>query len=153
MTPWFLATQPFLPAAGETWQRSIDWSGLTQLRELVSLDGMLCPPVLRDIKDEYWPYIVNESFMLNYFVDFDFLMAQLTNIRNKNVLCVFRNPTHQPEAPSFARFAFLGYDLTDREGSHERPHKLWRLSGHLRQRGTFPGRPIERSRPRHRSAA
>ncbi|HXN48441.1 MAG TPA: hypothetical protein VN893_17465 [Bryobacteraceae bacterium] len=115
MTPWFIATEPFTPADGEKWDKYIEWSGLKQLDEVVSLDGLLCPTLLREIKDEYWPHIVNEDFMLQFFVDFDFLMTQVAEIETKNVLCVFRNPTREPEAPSFADLRFLGYDLVDRD--------------------------------------
>lgn len=117
MTPWFIATEPFTPASGERWEQYIAWSGLTQLQEVVSLDGILCPTVLPDVRAEYWPHIVNEDFMLNFFVDFDFLMKQVADVNNKNVLCVFRNPQQPPEAPSFADFEFVGYDLVDRECS------------------------------------
>src|SRR5450432_1128688 len=98
MTPWFIATQPLTPACGESWTRYVEWSGLTQLSELVTLDGMLCPPLLPEIKETYWPHIVNEDFMLHYFIDFDFLMKEVAMIEEKNVLCVFRNPSQQPVA-------------------------------------------------------
>jgi len=116
-TPWFIANEPFTPTDRDKWNRYIEWSGLHQLDEVVSLDGLLCPTILPDIKDEYWPHIVNENFMLNFFVNFDSLMTQIAEIETKNVLCVFRNPTRQPEAPSFADFRFLGYDLVDRDCS------------------------------------
>jgi hypothetical protein len=56
MIPWFTATQPFTPADGDRWIDYVKWSGLTQLQEVVSLDGMLCPTLLPEIKDEYWPH-------------------------------------------------------------------------------------------------
>src|SRR3954452_4104585 len=115
MTPWFIATKPFDPKCGEKWDDYIAWSRLTQLEELVSLDGMLCPTVLPEIKDEFWPHIVNENFMLDFFVDYDFLKEQVAEIHKKNVLCVFRNPIERPNAPCFADFHFLGYDLVDQQ--------------------------------------
>ena len=115
--PSFIATEPFTPAAGEKWKKYIEWSGLKQLDEVVSLDGLLCPTLLSDIKHDYWPHIVNENFMLHFFTDFDFLVTQVADIEPKNVLCVFRNPTGPPEAPLSPDFRFLGYDLVDRECS------------------------------------
>ena len=41
--------------------------------------------------------------MLNYFLDFDYLMAQVAAIEKKNVLCVFRNPVAPPQVAWFAR--------------------------------------------------
>ena len=115
MTPWFIATARFTPDDGGRWNDYIQWSGLTQLEEVVSLDGLLCPTLLREIRYDYWPHIVQEDFMLNYFLDFDFLVKQVAGIEKKNVLCVFRNPVERPVAPSGARFEFLGYDLVDVE--------------------------------------
>jgi hypothetical protein len=116
MTPWFIATEPFDPECGK-WQAYIASSRITQLRGVVSLDGILCPTVLPEIKNEYWPHIVNESFMLNFFIDYDFLKEQVAHIRRKNVLCVFRNPLERPCAPDFADFRFLGYDLVDKQST------------------------------------
>jgi hypothetical protein len=113
---WFIATEPFGPQCGKGWEGFIAWSRLTQLEEIVSLDGILCPTVLREIKDEYWPHIVNEDFLLNFFVDYDFLKQQVAKIPKKNILCVYLNPTELPTAPGFADFRFLGYDLVDKQG-------------------------------------
>ena len=118
MNPWFIATEKFGPSKGEAWRKYLTWSGLTHLQELVSLDPILCPPILSAIREDYWPHIVNENFMLSYFVDLDFLLAEVSNIIEKNVLCVFRNPVTQPRPPIyFADSSFLGYDLVDVEGS------------------------------------
>jgi hypothetical protein len=57
--------------------------------EVVSLDPMLCPRVLGELRHDYWPHIVNEDFMLDFFVDLDFMMAQLSEVETKNILCVF----------------------------------------------------------------
>jgi hypothetical protein len=115
MIPWFIATQRFTPE-DKSWNKYIEWSGLTQLKEVVSLDGSLCPTILPDIKAEYWPHIVNEEFMLNFFLDFDFLIEQIKNIEKKNVLCVFRNPQQMLPAPLAANFKFVGYDLLEVNG-------------------------------------
>lgn len=104
MTPWFLATQSFTSDDGERWRDYVAFSGLTQLREVVSLDGLLCPTVLPEVRDDFWPHIVAEDSMLHFFLDFDFLMRQAAAIERQNVLCVFRNPRsvprHRPWPPS-----------------------------------------------------
>jgi hypothetical protein len=117
VTPGFIATERFGPDDGQAWSSYIGWSGLTQLREVVSLDEMLCPTLLPEIQDDYWPHIVNDNFSLHYFLDFDFLMKQVSGIEKKNLLCVFRSPGERPVAPAIARFEFLGYDLVDLEGT------------------------------------
>jgi hypothetical protein len=70
--------------------------------------------VLDEVKDEYWPHIVNEDFMLDYFTNLEFMLAQLSVTKEQNVLCVFRNPTSHPVPPSEnLKFKFAGYDLID----------------------------------------
>ncbi|MGI9367553.1 MAG: hypothetical protein ACR2O2_01835 [Ruegeria sp.] len=117
MQPLFIATKKFGPWNDQDWQKYVGWSGLTQLAELVSLDGMLCPTLLGETKDEYWPYIVNEDYMLDFFVDLEFMLEQLPKGVEKNLLCVFRNPATQPAPPDDSnRFELLGYELLDVQG-------------------------------------
>jgi len=117
MQPWYIATETFTPRH-DAWTKYIARSGLTQLEEVVSLDPMLCPSLLPDIKADYWPHIVNEDFMLNFFVDGEFLLAQVLDIAERNLLCVFRNPSSQPPLPAGSLdFEMLGYDLVDVQAS------------------------------------
>jgi hypothetical protein len=122
MTPWFIATKRFDAGFGDDWTRYVAWSGLTQLEELVSLDSMLCPCLLHEIRDHYWPHIVNEDFMLNYFTDLDFMLAELPaslDWSQTNLLCVFRNPPAEPP-PALVPFPaeLVGYDLCDVYGGN-----------------------------------
>jgi hypothetical protein len=73
---------------------------------------MLCPSLLTDIKTEYSPHIVNEDFMLNFFVDLDFLLRQPPDAPERNLLCVYRNPSsHSPLPAASVHFEMLGFDL------------------------------------------
>jgi hypothetical protein len=118
MQPWYIATEMFTSREGEAWSKYVNWSGLSQLDEVVSLDPMLCPTILPEIRNEYWPYIVNEDFMLNFFTDLEFLLTQVAGRTERNLLCVFRNPpTHPSPRPELEHFEFLGYDLVDVQGS------------------------------------
>ena len=112
MQPWFIATEPFRPGHPE-WSKFVEWSGLRHLEEVV-LDPILCPSVLPEVKVDYWPHIVNEDFMLQFFVNHDFFRQQIAAIPVKNVLCVVRNPDCQPALPTtLGDFTFLGYDVVD----------------------------------------
>jgi hypothetical protein len=114
MKPLYIATETFTPRDGEAWTKYIAWSGLSQLDEIVSLDSMLCRTLLPETRDEYWPHIVNEDFMLDYFVDLEFLLANLPDTAERNLLCVYRNPPNEPSSPRGpVSFEFLGYDLVD----------------------------------------
>jgi hypothetical protein len=120
MQPWFIATEKFSAHWGDAWWKYIEWSGLRQLDELVSLDPMLCPTLFKTIKEEYWPHIVYEDYALDYFVDLDFLLDQLrlANASDYNLLRVVRNPCNDPTPDGGSIvFEFLGYDLVDISGS------------------------------------
>ena len=115
MIPWFVATAKF-DKTDATWAKYIEWSGLRQLEEVVSLDSSLCPTVLPDIKPEFWNHIVNEDFMLHFFTDLDYLRGETAAISRKNLLCVFRNPAAQPSAAQVPEgFEFIGYDLLEKD--------------------------------------
>jgi hypothetical protein len=117
MNPWYIATEPFTPQDGKRWQKYIQWSGFTQLTEVISLDHMLNPPILSEVKADYWPHIVNEDFMLHYFVNLEFLKREIGGVARRNLLCVLRNPSDEPARPPTEGFQFLGYDLVDVENS------------------------------------
>ena len=96
MGPLFIVTERFDPRCGARWQSYVAWSGLTQLTELVSLDGILCRHAIMEIQAEDWPHIVNESFMLHYFTNLEHLLRRCGGIGGRNLLCVFRNPETIP---------------------------------------------------------
>jgi len=115
MIPWFIATAKF-DKTDAAWEKYVEWSGLVQLNEVVSLDSSLCPTVLPDTKPEYWNHIVNEDFMLQFFTDLDYLRCETAAISRKNLLCVFRNPSTHPSASQVPeRFEFVGYDLLEKD--------------------------------------
>lgn len=114
MAPWFIALRKFGPADGDKWTDYVKWSGLSQLDELISLDSMLCPTLLPDIEDDYWPHIVNEDFCLHFFTDLAFLRRQVADLAGGRILCVTRNPESPPVLPAeLNSFSLIGYDLLD----------------------------------------
>ncbi len=118
MIPLYIAVEKFSPSHGQGWDDYIAWSGLTQLDEVVSLDGMICPVILEEIKDSYWDHIVHEDGMLNFFTDFDFFMKELGTVQNTNVFGVLRNPTLEAVQQGLGdRFRLVGYDLLDQDHS------------------------------------
>ena len=114
MVPLFIVTKRFGPHDGDVWRKYIEWSKLTQLDELVSLDGSLCEHVVEEILDEDWAHILNEDCMLHYFTDVDYLLRRCGGAAGRNLLCVFRNPDGHPTPSSSSHgFRFLGCDLID----------------------------------------
>lgn len=117
MTPWFTALERFNPSAGTAWDKYIAWSGLTQLSELLSLDFMLCPPVLKDVKDEYWDFMADFR-VFGFFTDLNFLRAQLHGASNYSLICAVRNPQGRHRLPDALRaFEFQGFDLLESDGT------------------------------------
>ena len=115
--PLYIVTKRFTPNRGEEWTRYVVWSGLHQLREVVSLDSMLCPPVVKEIVADDWPYIVNQDFMTQYFRDLNYLLRRVGDLQNRSLLCLFQNPDSQPELPATEfDFIFEGYDVIDIHG-------------------------------------
>lgn len=105
----------FDPSCGERWQAYIDWSGLTQLTEVISLDGILCPFAFDEITNEDWHHNVQADFKCHFFHDIDYVLEKVVGNRQVNTLGLIENPT---ESTVFSfkdpRFAFCGFDLVDR---------------------------------------
>ena len=118
MQPMFIATEKFQKSDGDAWIKYIQWSGLTQLEEVVSLDSMLCPYMLSEVKDEYWPHLVEELYFPNLFADLEYLMGLVPETNQFNLLRVFKNPSSNIVLTKEKfEFEFLGYDLIEVEGS------------------------------------
>jgi hypothetical protein len=116
--PWFIAIKIFGPANGDDWIKYVEWSGLSQLEELISLDTMLCPTILPDIKADYWPHIVQEDGCLHFFTDLAFLLQQVADSDGSRILCIYRNSESLPVLPAeLSGFRPVGYDLVDDQTS------------------------------------
>lgn len=114
-TPYFIAVQKFGPHAGQAWQEYIAWSGLTHLTEVVSLDILLCAPVIDELAAEDWNYNVQEDYLTEYFHDLDYLLKRVEPRDGVNMLAVRLNPTADTQQQfTDERFEFLGYDLVER---------------------------------------
>jgi hypothetical protein len=110
----YSAVKRFDPACGGSWTKFIEWCGLTQLREVVSLDLILCPIVLQELIAEDWQHTVQEDFKITLFHDLDYVLGKLAGSDRVNVLALMQNPTDD-EVRSFSdsRFIFRGFDLVE----------------------------------------
>lgn len=113
MRPWFTARKKFDPSAGRAWEDYVGWSKLTHLAEVISLDSMLCPSVLKETKDDYWPHLA-ETQLFGFFTDLPFLERQLSQTDGHILLSVYLNPPELPTLPTeLERFVFVGFDLLE----------------------------------------
>jgi hypothetical protein len=113
----YIATEKFEASSGKAWNDYVDWSGLRHLNEIIGLDGMICKAVLEEIKGDYWDHIVNEDNMTCFFTDFDFLLGEIGDPTNLNVIGAIRAPREDVSSMPWGGFIFRGYDLLDQDHS------------------------------------
>jgi hypothetical protein len=112
----FIATVRFNPSDGSRWQSYYEWANIPQLAEVVSLDSMLCPRLITEIRDEDWNHIVCANFRTAYFLDLEYLKRKVQGISRRNILGLYRNPDlHVMDPPSPEDFRFVGYDLIEEQ--------------------------------------
>lgn len=117
MRTLFVAKRPFDPSVGDGWDRYVAWSGLSQLREVVSLDTMLCPTVPAELTAADWDYNVHADYLVFFFRSLDYLLNRVTANGRLNILAVLQNPTAADLAVvTLPGFAFAGFDLVDVHG-------------------------------------
>ena len=89
------------------------------MREVVSLDPMLCPSVHPQDFQQEADYVVWEDFTADQYHDRAYLEAQEAHLdpARYSFLAVAKEPTDPAEAWALPGFAFSGYDLLDKHGS------------------------------------
>ena len=112
--PLYIAKERFDPTDGERWQGYVQWAKIPGLTEIVSLDTLLCPRLLKEISADDWAHIVNADFRLDYFYHLDYLLKRIGDMNRRNVLGLYRNPIrHITDPPPGGDFVFIGYDLIE----------------------------------------
>ena len=111
MTFYYLAAETFT-SNSQSWQSYVNWSGLTQLREVISFDDMLCPPIIQKLIEEDWHYNLQEDFYIDLFTDLDYLLNRTADIESCNILALMHSPKKEVSHDLLdERFEFAGYDL------------------------------------------
>jgi hypothetical protein len=98
--------EPFSPNDGARWTNYCAWRGL-EFERFDSVDGALRPSLFLEPTGEDWSHIVNESFMLHYFVDRQYAELKRREI-GRGDLVGLEFHAHDESATGF-----LGYDLID----------------------------------------
>jgi hypothetical protein len=116
-TPVYVARRRFGPEAGERWHRYLAWSRLTQLREVVSLDGMLCPAWPQVLVPEDWKHNVHADYETTHFRSLEYLRRRLADVPGLNFLAILREPSAAELGSSAPpQCDFLGFDVVDIHG-------------------------------------
>ena len=111
---YFTAIEKFDRDNGERWADYARWIGRSDLIRIVTLDSLLCPPVVHAESAEDWQFVAQEDFMLDFFTDLDFVLRGLAGHRPAEVVAVLREPS-AAEVENFTHpdFEFAGFDLLD----------------------------------------
>ena len=112
----YLANRRFDPASGDAWTRYIAWSGLSQLREIVSLDEMLCPLVPEELTREDWDHNVHADHLVFHFRSLEYLRRRVAGVERLNLLAVAIEPSPDDLDAGPAGFSFVGLDVVDVQG-------------------------------------
>lgn len=111
--PYFTAIGCFDPSDGESWESYVRLAAINGLTEVVSLDGLLCPNLVTELREEDWRHRDPEVYHLNFFDDVGSLMPKVQGIARKNIIGIYRNPEAHIAQPPAPGFYFVGYDLIE----------------------------------------
>jgi len=103
---------------GMSWDKYIEWSKLTHLAELVSLDGILneilVEPDYENVND--WERIHTvEQYQTGFFTTLEFVFKRLKPIHKFNLLTVALEPDQDCKNIKIDDYEFVGYDLLDQD--------------------------------------
>lgn len=103
-----------------SWDKYIEWSKLTHLTELVSLDGMLNEILVEPDYDnaDDWNFIhTAEEYQTGFFTTLDFVFKRLKARSKFNLLTVVLEPDQDCKKIDVEGYEFIGYDLLDQDFS------------------------------------
>jgi hypothetical protein len=111
---FYAALQRFDRDNGERWVGYARWLGRTDLQRVITLDGMLCPPVVHAESSDDWEFVVQEEFMLDFFTDLGFVLQRAAKVHRAQVIAVCCEPSAE-DVSGFSRadFEFAGFDIVD----------------------------------------
>jgi len=111
---YYTAIERFDPGNGERWLGYTRWLGRTDLTRVVTLDSILCPPVVHVESSDDWQFVAKEEFMLDFFTDLDFVLRCVVGHRPSVVVAVARDPS-AADVSGFSHpdFEFAGFDVVD----------------------------------------
>lgn len=101
---------------GMPWKKYIEWSKLTHLTELVSLDEILNEILVEpdyENEDDYNFIHFIESFQTGFFTTLDYVFKRIKTKDRFNLLAVVIEPDQNCEDIKIDGYEFLGYDLLD----------------------------------------
>ncbi len=105
---------------GSSWAKYVEFSKLTHLTELVSLDGMLNGVVFepdRGDPGDWNVIVIDDLYETGLFNSLEYVLAKVKGKAKFNLLTVVKEPSEKCEEIGLPDFEFIGYDLLDRDYS------------------------------------
>ena len=111
---YYAAIERFDCNNGQRWVEYIRRMDRTDLMRIVTLDSILCPPVVHVESSDDWQFVAKEEFMLDFFTDLDFVLRRAVGHRPSVVVAVARDPS-VADISGFSHpdFEFAGFDVVD----------------------------------------
>jgi hypothetical protein len=103
---------------GLSWDKYIEWSKLTQLTEVVSLDGILSENLVEPDYDnaDDWNFIhIAGQQQTGFFTTLEYVLRKSKPKDKFNLLTVIVNPSQDCKGIMVDDYQFLGYDLLDQQ--------------------------------------
>ncbi|MDQ6786902.1 MAG: hypothetical protein M3033_08855 [Acidobacteriota bacterium] len=124
MTFWYGARESFDKLSQTdvmSWDNYIEWSKLNQLKELVSLDGILNGDLVNpdfDNADDWNFILIDEQFQTGFYNSVEYVLKNIETKKKFNLLAVIKEPNEKCELLELADFEFVGYELLDKDYSN-----------------------------------
>ncbi|MCT3923707.1 hypothetical protein HZP94_10835 [Elizabethkingia anophelis] len=105
---------------GMSWATYLEWSRLSHLEELVSLDGMLNEVLVEpdyDNEDDWNHIHIEDDSQTGFFTTMEFVFKRMKPTNKFNFLTVVLEPDQDCKNIKIDGYEFMGYDLLDQDFS------------------------------------
>lgn len=103
---------------GYSWKQFIEFSKLTHLTELVSLDSMLNGSIVEQDSNNPsdWEFsVVDDLYVTGLFNSLNYVIEKIKDKNRYNLLTVVKEPDSRCEEIQIPDFEFVGYELLDKD--------------------------------------
>src|SRR6478672_8839663 len=114
---YYTARKPFNPSAENkimSWRSYVEWSKIYHLKELVSLDNMLCELAMEvnyESEEVYNYMLVENGYATDLFNSLEFVLSKVENKSHFNLLTIIKEPAQECRNIVLDGFEFKGYEL------------------------------------------
>lgn len=113
MANWiYTARKRFTPQVGDGWADYIKWIGFAKVKEMVTIDYMLCPNLITVLTDADWSHNVHVGHRTSWFHDLTYTRQRCDwRPGHDQIIAMLDSPEVEHTAPT--GFAPCGFDIVD----------------------------------------